>query len=510
VKSNRRTLLLSAGGFALTPLLAGAAHAAPQSPGSSATPDWVPELRASLTGVARALTKRLKAWSGPKTVARPEDFGFVPQSSALATPAIQAAIDALAAKGGGTVRLTSGDYVSGTIELRSNIRLEVIKGARLLGSLSLADYPDKVASRRTVMDSNMGMNQSLIFAEGVRNISIAGDGIIDGRGTKANFPGKQTVGATPGRPFLIRVIDCKQVHIVGIRLHDAACWMQNYLNCEDVLIEKIYVSNQANYNNDGLDIDGCRRVIVRNCIINSEDDAMCFKGASERPMEDVLVENCHFYSSCNAIKFGTDSQGDFRRVLVRNVTIGGTPDHMFAINRRTASSGITWAIVDGGTLEDVYVHDANICRAKSPLYLRLGDRARVRPEAPVPPPGNLRRIVFENISGKDNGPRGSYFLGIPDRKIEDVVLKNVRLRAAESASEVPDESKIDEMRKRYPDAQNLKLAPAYGLWARHLSRLTLIDVDFVADQPDPRPELLTRTDVDDVVVASRNQARPRA
>ena len=347
----------------------------------------------------------------------------------------------------------------------------------------------------------MGMNQSLIFAEGVTNISIAGDGLIDGRGSKANFPGKQTVGTTPGRPFLIRVIDCKKVHIVGIRLHDAACWMQNYLNCEDLLIEDIFVSNQANFNNDGLDIDGCRRVIVRNSIINSEDDAMCFKGASQRPMEDVLVENCQFYTSCNAIKFGTDSQGDFRRILVRNVTIGGTPAHMPAINRRTASSGITWAIVDGGTLEDVYVHDARIFRSKSPLYLRLGDRGRVRPEDPVPAPGTMRRIVFENISGKENDSRGSYFLGIADRKIEDVVLKNVHLRGAGSASEGPDESEIDQMRKRYPDAQNLKLAPAYGLWARHVRRLTLINVDFVVDQPDPRPKILTKTDVDDVVIA---------
>ncbi|BCA57531.1 hypothetical protein HMP06_0300 [Sphingomonas sp. HMP6] len=450
---------------------------------------------------AHTLTKTLKPWTGPKTVALPEDYGFIPNSTAPATVAIQAAVDALAAQGGGTVRLTVGDYVSGTIELRSNIRLEVSKGARLLGSLSLSDYPEKVAARKTVMDSNMGMNQSLIFAEGVTNISVAGDGIIDGRGSKANFPGKQTVGTTPGRPFLIRVIDCKKVHIVGIRLHDAACWMQNYLNCEDLLIEDIFVSNQANFNNDGLDIDGCRRVIVRNSIINSEDDAMCFKGASQRPMEDVLVENCQFYTSCNAIKFGTDSQGDFRRILVRNVTIGGTPAHMPAINRRTASSGITWAIVDGGTLEDVYVHDARIFRSKSPLYLRLGDRGRVRPEDPVPAPGTMRRIVFENISGKENDSRGSYFLGIADRKIEDVVLKNVHLWGAGSASEGPDESEIDQMRKRYPDAQNLKLAPAYGLWARHVRRLTLINVDFVVDQPDPRPKILTKTDVDDVVIA---------
>ncbi len=120
----------------------------------------------------------------------------------------------------------------------------------------------------------MGMNQSLIFAEGCENISICGDGMIDGRGSKQNFPGTETIGSTPGRPFLIRVIDCKGVHIKDIHLKDSPCWMQNYLHCEDLLIEHINVENR-------------KGVIVRHCVVNSEDDAMCFKGASERPGEQI-------------------------------------------------------------------------------------------------------------------------------------------------------------------------------------------------------------------------------
>ncbi len=143
----------------------------------------------------------------------------------------------------------------------------------------------------------MGMNQSLIFAEGCTNISLCGEGTIYGRGTKDNFPGLETIGATPGRPFLIRIIDCRQVHIQGLFMKDSPCWMQNYLHCEDLLIEGIRVENQSNSNNDGCDIDGCRRVIVRNCHINSEDDALCFKGAAQRPTEEVLVEDCQLYST---------------------------------------------------------------------------------------------------------------------------------------------------------------------------------------------------------------------
>jgi polygalacturonase len=79
------------------------------------------------------------------------------------------------------------------------------------------------------------------------------DGLIDGRGTQQNFPGAETTAGKPGRPFLIRVLDCQRVPVQGIHLKDAACWMQNYLNCEDLLIEDITVENQANFNNDGVD-----------------------------------------------------------------------------------------------------------------------------------------------------------------------------------------------------------------------------------------------------------------
>jgi len=459
-------------------------------------PVWVAELEDSLDRMAADLTARLKPWSGRDAVLTPEQCGY---TGGLATTAIQTAIDTLAQGGGGTIRLGQGEYVSGTIVLRSGIRLEVAGGARLLGSLDLKDYPEHVAKRPTVMDSNMGMNQSLIFAEGCADIALSGEGMIDGRGGKTNFPGLETSGQTPGRPFLIRVIDCARVHVSGITLHDSACWMQNYLNCEDLLIEHMTVDNQANFNNDGCDIDGCRRVIVRDCLINSEDDGLCFKGASQRPMEDVLVERCRLYSSCNGLKFGTDSQGDFRRVLVRDIETGGPGPDMRALNRRLADSGISWEVVDGGTVEDIVARRVNIVRAKSPLFLRLGDRGRVRPEQARPVPGMLRRIVYDGITGSDNGMRGSYFMGIPDRHIEDIVLRDVKIAMTASDLPVPDENAIPEMRGDYPDALMIKdVTPAYGLWARHLDRLTLINVKITPSGPDARPMVLAQPDTNDV------------
>ena len=185
-------------------------------------PDWFAPLQSRLHKMADELTASLTGWHGSDATFRPEDFGLVP--SEKATRAIQSAIDK-AGEHGGTVRLSGGDYVSGTLILRSNVRLMVDSGSRLLASTDLADYPEQIARRLTVQDTNMGMNQSLIFAEGCENICICGGGELDGQGTRANFPGDETCHGTPGRPFLMRIVDCRDVHVHDITLRSAACWM---------------------------------------------------------------------------------------------------------------------------------------------------------------------------------------------------------------------------------------------------------------------------------------------
>ncbi len=490
----RRKLALAMAGGLFGTALPAAAMAAK----CGTAPAWADALRRDLDRMAEELTRTLRPWPVPDQVFEPESYGLATGATgekvakgALATPAIQRAIDACAAAGGGTVRLGRGDYVSGTIDLRSGVMLEIAEGSRLLASTDVADYPERRARRPTVQDSNMGMNQSLIFAEGCERVGLAGKGTIDGRGTKDNFPGEQTTGSTPGRPFLIRMLDCKNVVISGLRMRDSPCWMQNYLNCEDLIVDGIHVENQVNHNNDGLDIDGCRRVIVRNVFINAEDDGLCFKGASQRNGENILVENCEFYSTCNALKFGTDSQGDFRNALVRNVVLGGPSDAMRAVRRRKADGGISWETVDGGTLERVLVHDVRIVRTESPLFLILGDRGRVRPEQRRPGPGTLRHIVYDRITGEDNGVRGSFFIGIPERRIEHVLLRDVQLAMAPAAGPAPDPARIADGRGLYPDPHMfLAVMPAYGLWARDVRHLTLQRVRFNNAGRDARPALI--------------------
>ncbi len=459
----------------------------------SILPSWTVSLRTRLAQMAEELTRSLHGWQGSDLVITPEQCGYTGE---LATSFIQKAIDTAAVKGGGTVLLSRGDYVSGTLVLRSGIRLEVADGSRLLGSPHLTDYPEHIARRRTVQDTNMGMHQSLIFAEGCENVSICGHGEINGQGH--HFPGEETAHGTPGRPFLMRFLDCSNVHIKDITLKDAACWMQNYLHCENLLMEDIHVENQANYNNDGIDIDGCRNVIVRRCEVSSGDDALCFKGASQMNGENILVEDSLFLSSCNAIKFGTDSQGDFRNVLIRNCTVGGVSEEMRRIKHADSDSAFSWEAVDGGNVENIWVHHIHIVRAMSPFFLRLEKRGRVKPEDPVPPLSTMRHILFEDIDGEENGPRGSYFIGIPEKAIEEIALKNIHLHQRTSLKPVLSETDIPEMYGVYPDAHmidDMGDAPAYGLWARHVHGLYLDHYEVLPTGSDLRPALVVETDV---------------
>jgi hypothetical protein len=453
-------------------------------------PQWCEEMKKSLSAMAGGLEKREGRWTGAETRFRPEDYGYRPGT--VGTPAIQQAIDA-AAESGGIVCLEDGEYLSGTIMLRSDVCLYIGPGACLKASTDLRDFPEMHARRLTVQDTSMGMHQSLIFAEGCENIALCGEGILDGQGTPDNFPGEETAQGTPGRPFMIRMIDCRDVLVSGLTMKNSACWMQNYLNCDRLTLTGLTVRNHANYNNDGMDIDGCRDVLIRHCRVTSGDDALCFKGASMRPLERVLVEDCDFYSACNAVKVGTDTQGDFRDVLIRRCRIGGLAEDPSGLKHACADSGVSLESEDGGTVERFWLEDIEMTRVWSPFFLRLENRGRVRPGDPAPGPGAIRQVLFENIRGTGNGPRGSYILGIPEAKIRDIIFRDIELRQKAYTGTVRPAAEYPEFTGVYPDAHMIDgfgPAPAYGMWVRHADGIVLDRYRIIPEGADTRPGIV--------------------
>jgi len=468
--------------------------------GDSVAADWGMNLQLSLEKMAATLTQTLKPWPVPDRLFRVEDYGAIGDGVTVNTRSLQRTIDACSAAGGGVVLFAKGHYVTGTIELKSGVMLEVDKDAKILGSTHLSDYPDKTAAHQTVMDTAMHVTLSLIYAENCDHIGIRGEGTIDGRGIKKNFPRKPPPphGSLKDRPFLIRIIECRQVVIDGIHLRDSASWMEDYLNCDDLIVQGINVENQGNYNNDGLDIDGCHNVIVRNCFINSWDDGICFKGAGLRTMENVLVENCTAYSGCNALKFGTSSEGDFRNALIRNINVGGVTKDLPALNRRRALSGISWESVDGDTLENILVTNVRIDRSDSPIFLRIGDRKD--PNAPTHTPGQLSHLIFEHITGDNNGSLPSIIAGIPEAKVSDVKFRDIHLSAAGGGS-VPTRTTIPENIADYPESNMFGPdLPAYGFWMRHAERISFDDVTITTLKPDVRPQFVSDDDTGGVLL----------
>ncbi len=454
------------------------------------TPQWCEEMKKSLLAMAGGLEKRECRWTGAETRFRPEDYGYEP--GIVGTRAIQQAIDA-AAENGGIVCLENGEYLSGTLVLRSGVCLYIGPGACLKASTDLRDFPEMHAKRLTVQDTSMGMHQSLIFAEDCEHVALCGEGVLDGQGSPDNFPGEETAQGTPGRPFMIRMIDCRDVLVSGLTMKNSPCWMQNYLNCDRLTISSLTVRNHANYNNDGMDIDGCRDVLIRHCRVTSGDDALCFKGASMRALERVLVEDCDFYSACNAVKVGTDTQGDFRDVLIRRCRIGGLAEDPSGLKHACADSGVSLESEDGGTVERFWLEDIEMTRVWSPFFLRLENRGRVRPGDPAPGPGAIRQVLFEHIRGTGNGPRGSYILGIPEARIRDILFRDIELRQKPYTGEVRPAVEYPEFTGLYPDAHMIDgfgPAPAYGLWVRHADGIVLDRYRIIPEGKDTRPGIV--------------------
>lgn len=452
-----------------------------------------------LNKMADSLSKNLKPWKVPNNEFKVEDFGAVGDSQTVNTKAIQSAIDACSEKGGGVVLFSKGQYVTGTIRLKSGVMLEIANDSKILGSTKIADYPEKIENFRM-------FRQCLICAEKCVNIGIRGKGEIYFRGELANFPGEETLGKMVDRPFGIRMVDCKNVVLQNIFLHNAAAWMQNYIYCQNMIFDGMKVINQANYNNDGFDPDGCTNVIVRNCFINAEDDALCLKGASGKPSSNFLIENSTIISSCNALKTGTETQGDFYNIVARNLKLGGIPDEMYALKRHDASSGITLATVDGGNVHDVLISNVSIDRTRSPIFIRIGSRLRPVGNNPPKEIGYLKDVVIQNVSGDNNYKEGSLILGLKDHPISDVVIDNYTIKMEGGGDTTLIKKEVPENERGYPDARFFfkQGLPSYGFYIRYANKINISNAAIIPNKKEARPIIFAAKGTSDILLNGKN------
>ena len=411
------------------------------------------------------------------------DFGAIGNGQKINTEMIQQAIDECSINGG-KVLIPPGKYVTGSLILRSNVTIEISKGCVLLGSINLDDYDEHIPNLESYND--IFLRYSLFYAERQENIAIIGEGIIDGQGASFVRTTKEKPQRYMNRPFGIRFVECKNVLIKGIEMRNSAMWMQQYLACEYLTISGIKVYNHANYNNDMMDIDGCKNVIISDCFGDTDDDAITLKSTSNRITENVTITNCIVSSHCNAIKFGTESIGGFKNITISNIVVKPSESKTKIYGYHAGISGITLGMVDGGILDGVLIDNIRIVGPQVPIYLRLGNRGRtIRDGMEKPSVGVFQNVSISNIIATNTGPIGCSITGIPNYPIKNISLSNISIEF-KGGIIMPVELNVPEMEDHYPESTMFGNLPSYGLFIRHVEGISLNNLKFSLEQNDTR------------------------
>ena len=467
-------------------------------------------LRSTTNGLLASLLPNAPELAPPQTVPSPavfdvRQFGAAGDGVTVDSPAINRAIEAAAAAGGGSVVFPAGTYSCYTIRLKSNISLRLEAGAVLLA----ASVPDEGTPNggydpagpaqpwETYQDfGHAHWANSLIYGEDLRNVSIYGPGLIWGRGLSRGEPDELPRAESPGVGN--KAIALKQC--IGVVLRDFSVLMGGHFavlltGTDNVVVEGLTIDT----NRDGIDIDCCRNVRLSNCVVNSPwDDAICPKSSYAlgypRATENVTISNCyvtgmyefgtllsgkmvrHTYSeirkAVGRIKCGTESNGGFKSIVVTNCILEGC-------------RGFALETVDGAQIEDVAVSNLTLRGViHSPLFLRLGRRMR----GPVgAPPGALRRISFSNIvSSNAVAAYPSIIAGTEGLSIEDVNFDNLYLHQEGGAAPAWASRRPPENSNGYPEADMFGPLPATGFFLRHARNVQFSNIEIATQAPDPR------------------------
>jgi hypothetical protein len=420
-----------------------------------------------------------------------KEYGAKGNGTTKDTAVIQAAIDA-AGSSGGTVYFPAGNYLSGTLQLRSFVTLYLESGATLTASTDEADFDryEKLEYNSYTDEESTYYRYALIRGEEARNVALTGTGIIDGNRSKR------------GGPKPISLKNCRNVSIRDLTLTNAPNYSIAMLGCDYVNIDGVTILNGFA---DGIDPDCCRFVRIANCYIESADDAICpktsFALGDIRSTENVLVTNCILTTESQALKLGSDSCGNFKNIVFNNCSIFGQRNKW----GQGPIAGVAIEAVDGGNIDGLVISNITMDEAKTAIFIRLGNRGRAQS---VPTPGTVKNVSISNLTATRTSLACS-ITGIPEHYITDVLLSNVRISAAGSRSTEHVNREIAEQIHQYPRSDMFGELPAYGLFCRHVKNLMLDSLHFSLEDADQRPAIVA-VDADGFDLVSFRAAPPSA
>ena len=399
--------------------------------------------------------------------------GVIGDGTTVNTAAIQKAIDACSANGGGTIRFPAGRFVTGTIQLKDNVTLHLDENAVLLGSTNAADYRNVDPF---MAGDGVPLGYALIVADGVSHVGVEGAGAIDGQGRKL----KAAQSRYTVRPFLMRWLRCTNVTVTDVHLTNPGAWTLNFFQSRHATVERVTIRtrNTGLANNDGIDLDSCEGVRIRDCDIDSGDDAICIKATSPLPCRDITASGCKLSTKCNAIKLGTESLGDFEKIFVTDCQI-----------RDTGMAGIALYSVDGANLHDVAISGITMDGVTVPICVRLGARLKTFRAGDQPkPPGTLRDVTIKNVSATGVRQIGLLISGITNHPVENLTVENIQIEVPGGGKLADARIQLPEKEKAYPEYSMFgKVMPAYGIYARHVRGITFKSVRTTVKATDERP-----------------------
>ncbi|WNJ19067.1 glycosyl hydrolase family 28 protein [Pontibacter sp. G13] len=412
------------------------------------------------------------------------DYGAKKSHSEPSTEAIQAAIDACAANGGGRVIIPKGTFTTGTLFLKSNVTIQFEPWSNLYGATTLDHYAEV-----PVATEEPHFSKCLFYAKGQKNIKFIGHPRthLNGRGYFFKH--------SKERPKLFRIEECTQVEFDNMIIKNSGSWCMYFRECDSVYIHHTALYNKENKNNDGMNFDGCSNVRISDCNLQVEDDAICLKSSVDRMTENFHISNCTVSSYWASVKFGTASKTGFRNIKVENC--------QFFDSRHGA---IKLLAVDGAIIENVEFSNIKMFNCGGPIFIRLGNRGRdyaesirqvyredAQPEGR--PVGAIRNITFRNIEGRLTGridppTECIMFTGLPGHYIEDITMENVHFSYTGFGDLNVRDREIKEDEARYPEQLFFGVLPAYGMYVRHVKGLKMKDVAFSLRNHDDRQAIV--------------------
>lgn len=405
------------------------------------------------------------------------DYDIIPDTNEILTDKIQKSIDECSEKRE-TLFFKKGIYKTGTLLLRSNLKICLEKGAVILGSLNKEDYPDNDASFVDGVDQKRG--QTLILAYECENFEIFGEGEINGNGRDIHGE---------GRPFLFRIVKSNNILLENISLKNSAAWCLHLNQSSHIVVKNISIDSRVNGNNDGIDIDASDNITIDGCNIKSGDDAICLKSISYKKCEHINVSNCKITSECGGIKIGTETVGDISDINITNC-------YLYDV----MGGGIKITPTDGAKVCNVLISDITMTNCTGPIFIVLGERMRKYGDVFKSTYSTIKDITIKNINADvikapgrgimygevwANAIGGIIISGTKKNLIENLVLENITGSFPGGVTEYIDND-TPYIGDQYPEFHRMDIVPAKGIYARDIKNLQLRNINISFKETDIR------------------------